>query len=135
MSTSDLEIVRNLYDAFARRDLDTIREAIHPDFTMEQSDVLPWGGRRKGPDGFFAFLGSLLSHVDTTVEIEDLIDAGDHIVEIGHTHGKVLTHGTPFRVREVHAWQLVDGKLSSYRVFADVPAILAALDGQSAPAS
>lgn len=126
---TDLEIVQGLYDAFARRDLDTIRAAIAPDFVMSQTDLLPWGGTRHGPDGFFAFLGTLLSHVDTNVEIEQLIDAGDHVVEIGHTRGKVLAHGNEFRIRELHAWTLRAGLVTSYRVYVDVPAMLAALHG------
>ncbi|HTF54126.1 MAG TPA: nuclear transport factor 2 family protein [Pseudonocardia sp.] len=127
MASSDLEIMRGVYDAFARRDLDTIRAAIHPDFVMEQSTALPWGGVRHGPDGFFAFLGALLSHVDPTVAIEDLFDAGDHVVQVGHTSGTVLDTGAPFRAREVHVWQLRDGLITSYRVLIDVPAMLAAL--------
>lgn len=126
---SDVETVREVYAAFARRDLDSIRAAIHPDFVMEQSDRLPWGGRRHGADGFFAFLGTLLSHVAPTVETEALFDAGDHVVQVGFTHGTVLAHGTPFRLREVHAWQLRAGLITSYRVYVDVPAMVAALDG------
>lgn len=127
VSVSDLEIMRSIYAAFARRDLETIRAAIHPEFVMEQSDLLPWGGRRHGPDGFFAFLGTLLSHIGPTVETEALFDAGDHVVQVGYTQGTVLAHGTPFRVREVHAWQLRDGMITSYRVYVDVPGMLAAL--------
>ncbi|MEJ3655126.1 nuclear transport factor 2 family protein [Actinomycetes bacterium KLBMP 9759] len=129
LSVSDVEIVRGVYAAFARRDLEFIRAALHPDFVMEQSDLLPWGGRRHGVDGFFAFLGTLLSHVAPTVETEALFDAGDHVVQVGFTHGTVLAHGTPFRLREMHAWQLRDGLITSYRIYVDVPAMVAALDG------
>lgn len=130
MSAADLETMRGLYDAFARRDLDSLRAAIHPSFVMEQSEVFPWGGKCRGPDGFFAFLGSLLSYVDPTLEIEDLFDAGDHIVQVGYTTGTVLAHGTPFRVRELHIWQLRDGLLTSYQIHVDAAAMLAALRGE-----
>lgn len=127
MSQSDLEIVRDLYAAFERRDLDTIRAAIHPDFVMEQSAALPWGGQRHGPDGFLAFLGALLSYVAPTVDRDDLYDSGDHIVQVGYSHGTVLANGAPFRAREVHVWQLRDGKIIAYHVHVDVDAIRAAL--------
>lgn len=127
---TDLDVVRGLYDSFARRDLDAIRTAIAPDFTMTQTDQLPWGGTRQGPDGFFGFLSTLLSHIDPTLEIEQLIDAGDHIVEIGHSRGTVLAHGNSFRVREIHAWTLRDSLVTSYRVYVDTPAMLAALRGE-----
>jgi ketosteroid isomerase-like protein len=85
---SDVETMREVYAAFARRDLDFIRAAIHPDFAMEQCDLLPWGGRRHGVDGFLAFLGTLLSHVEPTVESEALFDAGDHVVQVGSRTGR-----------------------------------------------
>ncbi|WP_232662807.1 nuclear transport factor 2 family protein [Pseudonocardia sp. TRM90224] len=132
MARSDLDIVRDLYAAFARRDLDTIRAAIHPAFVMEQSAALPWGGTRRGPDGFFAFLGSLLTHLDPAVETEQLYDSGQHIVQIGHTRGTVHATGAPFHVREIHIWQLEDGKLRSYHVHVDVEAMQAALDAPAA---
>lgn len=134
MSSSDLEIMRGLYESFARRDLSTIRTALHPEFVMEQSNLLPWGGHRRGPDGFFAFLGSLLSYVDPTVEIEALFDAGGYVVQVGYACGTVLAHGTPFRVRELHVWQLRDGLIRSYQVYVDAPAMLAALNGETAAA-
>lgn len=133
MTSTNLEIMRGVYAAFARRDLDTIRAAIHPDFVMEQQADLPWGGRRHGPDGFFAFLGTLLSYLDPTIETEDLYDSGDHIIQVGHTHGIVRETGHPFRAREIHVWQLRDEKIVFYQVHIDVAAMQAALDG--APAS
>jgi uncharacterized protein len=132
MPATDIDTLTGLYDAFARRDLETVRAAIHPDFVMTQSEALPWGGVHRGPDGFFAFLGALLSYTDPTVEIEDLYDSGDHIVQVGHTTGTVRTTGRPFRVREVHIWRLRDGKLISYDVHIDTAAMLAALHGDTA---
>ncbi|MBF8184310.1 nuclear transport factor 2 family protein [Nonomuraea sp. K274] len=81
MSNSDIETVRRIYDAFARRDLDAIRAAIAADAVIEQSSVLPWGGRHIGPDGLAAFLGTLLSHVDPTLEVDQIFDAGDAIIQ------------------------------------------------------
>lgn len=130
MIEADVDTVRGMYDAFARRDLDAIREAIASDFEMEQSDVLPWGGKRSGPDGFFGFLGTLLSYVEPIVETGDLMDAGDHIVQVGHTSGTVISNGARFRLREVHAWRLRAGKVIGYRVYVDTVGMLAALNGE-----
>jgi uncharacterized protein len=134
MSATEVDTIRDLYAAFERRDLDTIRAAIPPEFTMWQSEVLPWGGRRRGSDGFFAFLGSLLSYVEPKVEIGALFSSGDHVVQIGHTAGNVHSHGNIFRVPEVHIWQVRDGRPVSYEVHLDAPAMLAALRGEAAVA-
>lgn len=128
MADTELDIVRGAYDAFARRDLDAIKAALHPDFVMEQNAAaLPWAGTRSGPEGFFAFLGSLLSYVDPVLEIDDLYAAGDRLVQVGHTTGTVLATGTSFRVREVHVWQVRDGQLAAFTVYIDAAAMQAAL--------
>jgi ketosteroid isomerase-like protein len=129
-----VDTIRGLYAAFERRDLDTIRAAIPPEFTMRQSELLPWGGRRRGPDGFFAFLGSLLSYVEPSLEISALYSSGEHVVQIGHTAGTVHAHGNTFRVPEVHIWQVRAGRPASYEVHLDTPAMLAALRGEAAVA-
>jgi ketosteroid isomerase-like protein len=130
-ASTDVDVLAGLYAAFARRDLDTIRAAIHPDFVMTQSDVLPWGGVHRGPDGFFAFLGTLLSYTDPTVEIGEIYDSGDHVVQVGHTTGTVRATGTAYRVREVHVWRLAEGRPIGYDVHLDTAAMLAALRGET----
>ena len=128
MAAAGVELMRELYAAFARRDLDRIRVAIHPEFEMTVTDQLPWGGVRRGPDGFFAFLADLLGHLDPHLETDALFDAGEHVVQVGHTTGTVHASGARFHAREVHVWRLRDGLLASYRVYVDVPAIRAALE-------
>lgn len=130
MTTSDVKTVLSLYEAFARRDLDTIRAAFAEEAVTEQSSLLPWGGRHIGPDGFVAFLGTLLSHIEPTLEIGPVFDAGDVVVQIGHTRGRVLAHGNEYRVPEVHTWRLQDGKVTAFRAWVDVPAMRAALAGE-----
>ncbi|WP_028923478.1 nuclear transport factor 2 family protein [Pseudonocardia acaciae] len=128
--STDVELVGELYQAFAVRDLERIRAAIAPDFVMEQTDLLPWGGRRHGPEGFFEFLRIALGHVDPVVEIDELFDAGGgRVVQIGHATGTVRAHGNRFRIRLIHVWQVRDGMLVSHRAYLDAPAMLAALRG------
>ncbi|GAB2878214.1 nuclear transport factor 2 family protein [Nocardioides pacificus] len=127
METPDVTTMRRLYEAFERRDLDTVRAAIHPDFVMHQTELLPWGGTHRGPDGYFAFLGTLFSYIETTVEIEDMYDSGDHVVQVGYTDGRVLATGGRFRLREVHLWQLQDGLIINWAVHLDARSMLAAL--------
>ena len=127
VETPAVATMRRLYEAFERRDLDTVRAAIHPDFVMHQTELLPWGGTHRGPDGFFAFLGSLFSHIETTVQIEEMYDSGDHVVQIGFTDGRVIATGRRFRLREVHLWRLEDGLITGWAVHLDARAMLAAL--------
>lgn len=126
MNMRDLHTVRSLYDAFARRDLDTIRSALAPDVVVEQCESLPWGGRYEGHDGFDSFVAALLRRVEPDLEAGDLFDAGDHIVHIGRGRGTVVANGDPYDVPQVHVWAFRHGQVTSLRVYVDM-AILAAL--------
>lgn len=126
MKTRDLQTVRSLYDAFARRDLDAIHSCLAPDIVVEQPECLPWGGRYVGHDGFNSFIGALLRRLEPEVETTDLFDAGDQIVHIGRSRGKVVANGGRYDVSEVHLWTFRDGQVTSLRGYVDI-AILAAL--------
>nr|WP_042187591.1 nuclear transport factor 2 family protein [Kibdelosporangium sp. MJ126-NF4]CEL18211.1 Ketosteroid isomerase-related protein [Kibdelosporangium sp. MJ126-NF4]CTQ90558.1 Ketosteroid isomerase-related protein [Kibdelosporangium sp. MJ126-NF4] len=127
MTTDNLTTVERIYDAFARRDLDTIMAAMDPSVTVVQDAPLPWAGRYTGHAGLADFLGKLLSHVEARLEVGELVAAGDHIVQIGHTNGRVLSNGKEFHAREVHVWRFRDGLVTSYEVHIDVPHMLHAL--------
>jgi uncharacterized protein len=127
VETPAVATMRRLYEAFERRDLDTVRAAIHPDFVMHQTELLPWGGTHRGPDGYFAFLGTLFSHIETTLQMEEVYDSGDHVVLIGYSDGRVIATGRRFRQREVHLWRLEDGLITGCAVHLDARAMLAAL--------
>jgi ketosteroid isomerase-like protein len=45
---SDVAVVEAVYDAFARADVQRIRELFAPDCVVHQSPALPWGGRHEG---------------------------------------------------------------------------------------
>ncbi|WP_167471269.1 MULTISPECIES: nuclear transport factor 2 family protein [Nocardia] len=127
-STDDLRVVADWYDALARGDLDRVRAKLTADFTMRQSSRLPWGGSYFGPDGFFECYGRRISHLDTTLCIDHLFDAGDRIVQLGRLEGTVRGTGVPVSVREIDTVELRDGAVVRYTALVDVPALLTALE-------
>jgi ketosteroid isomerase-like protein len=44
----------------------------------------------------------LFSYIETTVQIDEMYDSGDHVVQIGYTDGRIIATGRRFRLREVH---------------------------------
>lgn len=125
---NDIEIVSGIYDAYRRRDMEAIHAALDPDVVIEQNTPLPWGGYFSGPTAVTEFFGKLLGHIESHIEIEELISTGGNVVQIGHSSGKVLSTGKEFRVRELHVWELRDGKVVSFRPYAEYPPMLAALE-------
>ena len=129
MAENNTEIIRNLYDAFARRDLQSLLQWIDPQVEITQTPLLPWGGTHQGQQGLMTFAGKLLDKVDSQVEMEEYVESGDRVVAIGRTHGKVRSNNREFDVRAVHVWTLKDGKATRFEAYIDTPKMLDALRG------
>src|SRR5690349_14607939 len=111
MSTENVSLVRKCYDAFRRRDLPTVIMLLHPEVEYYQSDEVPWGGRYLGHAGVAESFQKLTTTIESTVDPDRFVDAGDHVVAVGHTHGTVRATGKLFDVPAVHVWRLRDGKV------------------------
>ena len=64
---NNVELVKSLYAAFTRGDLDTIFAACDPNIEwISNFDLvlIPWGGERKGIDGARSFFKEVAAHVD-----------------------------------------------------------------------
>lgn len=129
--TEKTELLARTYRAIAERDLETVIAMVDPSITIWQTEELPWGGSYVGLDGFAEFFGKLAGTINSTVAVEEIYEAGDHVVQIGFTRGTVNATGVAFDVREAHVWEICDGKAVSFRSYIDTPAMLAALDGRT----
>lgn len=127
MPADNVDTIRRVYDAFKRRDADTLQELFAPDITIWQTPQLPWGGAYEGHDGAFTFLLKLVEHIESQVTIDSLFAAGDHVVQTGRTRGKVVANSATFDVAEAHIWELHDGKVVRFHAYIDTPAMLEAL--------
>jgi ketosteroid isomerase-like protein len=127
VSAAGLEIVREIYDAFARQDGAAILARLHPDVEFHQTERLPWGGRYAGHDGARQFFERLREAIDSAVTVERFINAGDHVAVVGRTRGHTRSGQTPFDVAIVHVWTVRDARISRFDAYIDTPAMLAAL--------
>ncbi len=127
MPQDSVSVVKAVYDAYARRDIGAIFDLFHPEVEIRQTELLPWGGRYHGHEGLRAFLGRLTQAIDSRVEHDELIDAGDRVVSVGRTRGQVRANGAPFDVAAVHVFTIADGKVRRYEAYIDTPAMLRAL--------
>jgi ketosteroid isomerase-like protein len=123
----NLEAVRSVYDAYAKKDPEAILAPLDDEFEFRQSELVPWGGSYRGRAGMMEFLGEITAHVDSVVDVEEVVEAGDHVVVLGRSRGTVKASGRPFDVRAVHVWKLRDGKPLSLDVYLDTPAMVEAL--------
>lgn len=124
---SPTTLVEALYEAFRRRDMPAIFALFSPDIEIEQSTDLPWGGTYRGHDGARQFFGKLGSHINSTLALDRLVSAGDHVAAIGWTEGKVNATGARYRVPIVHLWQIRGSHIVRGEFFIDHPKMMEAL--------
>lgn len=109
MSRKSVETVQEVYEAFGRRDLAKVFRLLSPQVEIVQSAELPWGGVYKGHEDARMFFGKLGSAIDSTLEFERMISAGDRVAAVGWTQGTVRGNGASYRVPVVHVWTVLDG--------------------------
>jgi len=128
-STEAARVVGQIYEAFGRKDAEAALALFDPAIEIRQSDALPWGGSFSGHEGALQFFGTLMAHIDTHVEIDRLIVAGDSVVEVGRTCGRATGSGTEFEIDEVHVWTVRDGLAVRMEAYVDDAAMLEAIAG------
>lgn len=126
-----LRLIRNIYEAFAGRDLATVLSLFSADIEIVQSAELPWGGEYLGHEGATEFFRQLAEHLNSTVTLERLIRAGNHVVAVGWTRGTAHATGSRYEVPFVHVWTVSGGRVARAEFYIDHPAMLPALGRSS----
>jgi uncharacterized protein len=132
MSAANVDIIRYIYDSFDSGDLNGPLVYFSPDVEGYVSDFVPWGGAFKGFEGMKRGLQVLRTYVVDTFEADELIDAGDYVVAVGHSVGYIQETGTTYTARSVHLWHLRDGKIVSLTNHLDANSALSRLKGSEA---
>jgi ketosteroid isomerase-like protein len=124
MSRENLDVVRGIYDAVARRDVLTPFEVYAEDIVW---DVSNW--RRAALDPKQVYLGhegvreawreTLDAWGEVDFDVEELTDAGDQVLAVIHEREVGRASGVPVEGTHVAVWTLADGKITQLQVFDD----------------
>jgi uncharacterized protein len=114
MSQDNIEVAKRAYAAFNRHDFDTALEAFDPDIEWHQITQFPdravYRGHAEMKDRFWN--QQLVEQFgDFHIDVEELLDAGDHVVMIGHIVGHGTASGAGFRLRIVNVLMMRNGKV------------------------
>jgi len=120
VSQADVEVVRKLYAAFNRKDLDGVLALLSDAVVAHVAPGMPWSGSYYGPEGFRRFLETNLEYVELSIETDSLVDTGPVIVQVGRSTGYARDSGTAFSFDEVHFWGVQDGKIVAFRNYSDI---------------
>ena len=116
-------IVETAYADFARGDVEAFLAILDPSVTWVDAEGYPYAGTYVGPE---ALLEGLIARIgaewdDYTVVPNTYVADGDRVVALGDYSGTYKATGRSVEAPFAHVWQLVDGKVVSFRQFTDGP--------------
>ena len=123
MSAQNLEFVRGIYSAYSRGDVDAFTGALHPNIEWRFADSFVYGqtnpivGRDNVRNGSLRALAEEWTGFDG--ELDELLDAGDEIVGLGHYVGTNKKTGKRLRAQFAHFWKVKNGKVVRWRQYTD----------------
>ena len=133
---ADEALVREIYDAFNRRDLGWLATVVHPEVEWVLSGLKQFPGTEdvyRGPEGVADFFQTFLEPwPDLEIELESTRQATDgRVVAFVRFRVRGAASGIDFDAPYVHVCTLRDGKLAAVHAYDDPTAALAAvgLDG------
>ena len=123
---SNVDIIKSLYQAFAKGDLDLVSELLDPSVEWIESEGIPYGGVFHGYEavlnGVFAKIGAEWDNF--TAHVDQFIDAGDIVVTLGTDSGVYKATGKKMSAATASIWTLKDGKVIKFRQYIDTLAVV-----------
>ncbi|HEV2923554.1 MAG TPA: nuclear transport factor 2 family protein [Solirubrobacteraceae bacterium] len=120
MSQQHVEIIKRVVEAGSRRDFDTVLALHHPDWEGFIPEEYPVAGTWRGLDGVRGFAEEWLeAWEEFRVEPEEFIEGGDAVVAAVRYWGRGRGSGVQVTDRWYCAYRRRDGKVISWRPYAD----------------
>jgi ketosteroid isomerase-like protein len=129
MSDANVEIVRQIFDAFNTEDIELILALTHLDFELQvPPELSAEPDTYRGHDGMRRYWESFQ---DAMEEIrwqpEQLCDADNAVVVAMHVTAKGRRTAIPVEQRIAAVWTICDGKVIRVRAYASLPEALDAM--------
>ena len=127
MSTSNKQIVRGLYDAFSRGDIDAVLSALTDDVALNAPGGAPYSGRRFGRDQVRQYFAELDRQVRLDeFDADEFLEDGSKVVVLGRERATVRETGGHFETAFAHVFTMRAGKVADVHLFADTHAAASA---------
>lgn len=124
MSEQNVQAMRGLYDAFNSGDLDRFEQGVSRDILWNEAENSlysagnPYRSFAAIRDGVFA--PTARDFDSFRVDLEQLLDAGDHVIGTGRYRGRHKTTGKELSAQFCHVLHVDrDGKLDRVQEYAD----------------
>ena len=117
MSEETVEIVRDIYEAVARRDTETVLGLYDPDvewdFSRSSYKNVTGRDRYQGHEGlreWWQDWGEMWAAYED--RLTDLIEAGDHVISVVQSRGRGRASGAQVELEQYGVWTLRRGKVT-----------------------
>jgi ketosteroid isomerase-like protein len=119
--SDNTQLIRDAYASFQQGDIASVLGILAERVEWDVTSILPQAGSWRGRDGaqeFFEQLGS--QWADLTIDVEQFVSDGDHVVAIGRAAGRLREHGDAAAgYAFVHMFTVADGAVTRFREWAD----------------
>ena len=119
----NLDVIRSLYAAFGRGDLEAIAAALDPQVSWRTPGApdLPTAGLRQGVAAVREFFGLLVNTFDIAdFQPQDFLASGDKVVVLGTSREGPKGSGRFVDFRWVHVFTFRNGRIVAFEEPADV---------------
>ncbi len=126
---SNVDVVKRLYEAFGRRDRDTILALLHPDIEWVQNEGFPGGGRHVGVEAVLEDVFAKFRR-DWDVwqaPVREWLDAGEIVVAVGEYRGTYKATGRSMTAVFAGLYRVQGGRIVQFRQFTDTAKIAGAM--------
>ena len=116
--TNEIDIVRAIYTAFAKRDVEGAIAYLSPDCELDLRGTASRIGRTepyRGHDGMREYFADVArTWGELTLHAEDFRAIPGSVIVMGHVDGRL--GGEPVRRNAIWTWKVTDGKATHVRV-------------------
>lgn len=123
MSKENVDTVKELYAAFDRGDLTTVRSMLALDIEWYEAESFPYedGNPYVGPDAILdGVYARLTGEWDGfSEELRSVLDAGEQVVTTGYYTGTYKPTGNHVWAQFVHVWTVRDYKITAFQQYTD----------------
>jgi uncharacterized protein len=114
MSQQNVEIVRRVYEAAARRDAESVLALYDPEVELDNSrlEVAGWDEVYRGHEGLRRFFRQWHEAWDEIeYDFDELIDAGDQVISVVSRRGRGRASGAQVELHVALVWTLREGRV------------------------
>lgn len=122
---NNIELIKELYRTFRQKDYAKFLDLCTDDLKWIQNEGFPSGATYEGSSEVVegVFKANESKWENFAYNIEEFLDAGKSVIVIGRYTGRERISGKSMSAAAVHVYDIRDGKVCRFRMFADTKKI------------